>query len=332
MKVLFYSSRDYDREFFQFSNQSYQHQLRFIEASLSLETVDRVQDENAICVFVNDVLDRETVFKLSAAGIKLVALRCAGYDNVDLQAAHEAGLRLVHVPAYSPNAVAEHSLALMLALNRKIPQARERLKKGDFSLDGLLGFDFAGRTLGIVGTGRIGSIVARIALAMGMKVLACDRYENPDCQKMGVVYVPLDRLYKEADVISLHCPLSPDTNHLINRDSIKKMKPGVMLINTSRGAVLDSCAVIEGLESGQIAYLGMDVYEYESKLFFRDLSCAVIDDDIFKTLASHPNVLMTAHQAFFTSDALKKIADTSLQSLSQFEQGQTLENEIPWSG
>ncbi len=328
MKVLLYSAKSYDKEYFSASNAHYKHELRFVDDALTLETVDLVQDAPVVCVFVNDDLSQPVLSRLSRAGVKLIALRCAGFNNVDIQAACDLGIKVVHVPAYSPNAVAEHAVTLMLALNRKIIQANERVRKGNFSLEGLLGFDFSGRTLGVVGTGKIGSIVARIMIAMGMDVLAYDISENPACKEMGVVYVSLDKLLQQSDVISLHCPLTEHTRHLINAERINRMKPGVMLINTSRGAVIDSCALIEGLETGQIGYLGMDVYEHEQHLFFRDLSCAGIHDDTFKTLLNYQNVLITAHQAFFTSDALENIANTSLQNISQFERGIKLDNEV----
>jgi len=328
MNVLFYSAKVYDREFFLSSSKKNQHKLRFVEDSLTGETVKLLHGETAVCVFVNDVVNGEVLHDLFSAGVKLIALRCAGYNNVDIITAKKLGIKFVRVPAYSPNAVAEHAVALMLALNRRIVQANMRVRKNNFSLQGLLGFDFSGRTLGIIGTGKIGAIVARIMQAMGMNVLAYDLYPNAECKANGVVYTSLENIFKKSDVISLHCPLTKDTNHIINERAIEKMKLGVMLINTSRGGVLDTCAVIEGIKKNKIAYLGMDVYEHESELFFKDLSCVGISDNVFEQLQNLPNVLITAHQAFFTSDALTRIADTTLESFTQFEEGSVLENEI----
>ena len=331
MDILFYSAKDYDEEYFLLSNKKHHHKLRFTENSLTEETVSLLQGETAVCVFVNDRVNSEVLHKLSLTGVKLIALRCAGYNNVDLDAAHKLGIKVVRVPAYSPNAVAEHAVALMLALNRKIVKANAQVRENNFSLQGLLGFDFSGRTIGIIGTGKIGAIVARIMLAMGMKVLAYDLCVDAECEKRGVVYTSLDELLEKSDVISLHCPLTPDTSHIVNKQSIDKMKPGVMLINTSRGGVLDTCAVIDAVKEGKIGYLGLDVYEHESDLFFKDLSCVGINDTVFEDLLALPNVLITAHQAFFTADALTNIADTTLNSFTQFESGLVLETEISFS-
>ncbi len=329
MKVIFYSTKHYDEECFSSSNERYSHDLRFVEARLSSDTVSLLAGEPAICVFVNDTLDRNVLSKLADAGVRLIALRCAGYNNVDIKAAHELGLTVVRVPAYSPYAVAEHTVCLMLSLSRKVHRAYYRVRDGNFSLDGLLGFDFFGRTLGIVGTGRIGSVLAHIMGAMGMKLLAHDPFHDPDCENIGVSYVDMDQLLAESDVISLHCPLTPETNHLIDESALDKMKKGVMLINTSRGAILDTCAVINGLKTGKIGYLGLDVYEQESEIFFRDLSCEIIQDDVFERLLTFPNVLITTHQGFFTAEALKSIADTTLENITQFEEGRDLVNEVP---
>lgn len=305
MNIVFFSTKPYDEDFFESSNQNFGHQLRFLEPRLVSETANLVNDESVVCVFVNDTLDKDVLTKLKDRGVKLIAMRCAGYNNVDVKAAHELGIKVVLVPAYSPNAVAEHTVCLMLGLNRKIHRAYSRVHEGNFSLDGLLGFDFNGRTAGIIGTGKIGSIVAKILLAFGMKVLAYDLVRNPECEKAGVVYVEKEELYSRSDVISLHCPLTSETTHMINESALSMMKDNVMLINTSRGAVLDTCAIIDALKSKKIGYLGMDVYEHESDLFFEDLSCEIIQDDIFERLLSFPNVLVTGHQGFFTSDALK---------------------------
>lgn len=332
MNIVFYSTKPYDEDFFKSSNQNYGHKLRFLEPRLISETANLVNDEQVVCAFVNDTLDQDVLSKLNGLGTKLIALRCAGYNNVDLKAANESGIKVVFVPAYSPNAVAEHAVCLMLALNRKIHRAYSRVHEGNFSLDGLLGFDFNGHTAGIIGTGKIGSIVAKILLAFGMKVLAYDPVRNPDCEQSGVVYVEKEELYSRSDVISLHCPLTSEATHMINESALSMMKDGVMLINTSRGAVLDTCAIIDALKSKKIGYLGMDVYEHEGDLFFEDLSCEIIQDDIFERLLSFPNVLVTGHQGFFTEDALRNIADTTLKSITEFEKGQPLSNEIAFTG
>jgi len=328
MKVIFFSSKQYDEEYFKRSNNNYNHELRFLESKLNIDTVNLINGESTICVFVNDILDHKVLLKLSNVGVKLIALRCAGYNNVDMDAAHKLDLTVVRVPAYSPYAVGEHTIGLMLSLNRKVHRAYQKVRDGNFSLDGLLGFDFHGRTMGIIGTGRIGTVVARITSAMGMKVVAHDPVRNPECENLGVNYVDMDYLLKHSDVISIHCPLTAKTKHIINESALGKMKPGVMLINTSRGATLDTCAVIEGLKTKKIGYLGLDVYEQESKLFFEDLSCEIIQDDIFQRLLTFPNVLITAHQGFFTTDALKNIADTTLESITQFKKGAALENQV----
>ena len=328
MKIIFFSTKPYDKKYFITSNNLYNYDIRFIKSRLNIETVKLINNEAVICVFVNDTLDKKVLTALSQTGVKLIALRCAGYNNVDLAVAQQLGMTVMHVPAYSPNAVAEHTVCLMLSLNRKIHRAYSRVREGNFSLDGLLGFDFASRTLGIIGTGKIGSIVARIMKAMGMTVIAYDTKINPECEKMGVSYESLEYLLTNSDVISLHCPLTADTKHLINTPAINRMRPGVMLINTSRGATLDTGAVINGLKNGQIAYLGLDVYEKESDLFFEDLSSTVIQDDVFERLLTFPNVLITAHQGFFTSDALTNIANTTLKNISQFARGEPLDNKI----
>jgi D-lactate dehydrogenase len=328
MKVIFFSSKRYDEEYFIASNKSYKLDLRFVEARLAPDTVSLISGESAVCAFVNDVLDRKVLSLLAGLNVKLIALRCAGFNNVDINAANEFGLKIVRVPAYSPYAVAEHTVCLMLALNRKIYRAYNRVREGNFSLDGLLGFDFSGKTIGIVGTGKIGSIVARIMHAMGMNVLAYDPVHNPECLELGVKYVSLEQLFKESDVISLHCPLNGETKHLVDKSALGKMKHGVMLINTSRGAILDASAVINELKSKKIAYLGLDVYEQESELFFEDLSCEIIQDDIFERLLTFPNVLITSHQGFFTSNALKNIADTTLKSIKQCADGCDLSDDV----
>jgi len=328
MKVVFFNSKEYDREYFTAANENAAHELVFLEPKLSLDTCCLTQGARTICVFVNDTVDAEVVDRLAANGVELIALRCAGFNNVDLDAAARRGIKVVRVPAYSPYAVAEYTVGLMLALNRKIHRAYCRVREGNFSLNGLLGFDMEGRTAGIIGTGKIGSLVVRTLRAMGMKVLASDPVVNEECVKEGVQYVDLDVLFAQSDVISLHCPLTPVTHHIIDAEAIEKMKPGVMLINTSRGAVIDTSAVIASMKSGHIGMLGLDVYEQEEELFFEDHSYEVITDDVFERLLTFPNALVTAHQGFFTADALENIAATTLDNISEFDQGGQLSNEV----
>lgn len=278
---------------------------------------------------MNDQLDASVLLALSAQGTKLVALRCAGFNNVDLSAAKELGVAVVRVPAYSPYAVAEHTVALMLALNRKIYWAHSRVREGNFSLDGLLGFDMHGRTVGIVGTGKIGECVANILHGFGCKLLAHDKYQNPTVAgHYGAEYVGLDELFARSDVVTLHCPLLEETRHIVDMDAIAKMKKGVMVINTSRGALIDARAAIEGLKSGKIGYLGIDVYEEEEDLFFEDKTFEIRTDDVFARLTTFPNVVITGHQAYFTRDAVDRIAETTLQNVSAYENGEELENAV----
>ncbi|HSC34151.1 MAG TPA: 2-hydroxyacid dehydrogenase, partial [Thermodesulfobacteriota bacterium] len=281
-----------------------------------------------VCVFVNDTLNPEVLKYLSEHGTRLVALRCAGFNNVDLFAAAELGITVVRVPSYSPEAVAEHTVALVLSLNRKVHRAYARVREGNFSLEGLLGFNLHDKTIGIIGTGKIGFALAKIMKGFGCTVLAFDPYPNPECRALGVIYTDASGLFKESDIITLHCPLTPATHHLIDSKALAKMKRGVMLINTSRGAVIDTKAVIGALKSGKIGYLGLDVYEEEGDLFFEDLSNEVIQDDVFARLLTFPNVLITGHQAFFTREALQAIAETTLSNIADFEKGESCINQI----
>ncbi len=328
MKIVFFSSKPYDRKFFDEVNEDFKHKLVYFSHSLSTHTDLRSLSTEAVCVFVNDDLCREVLMALKEQGVRLIMLRCAGFNNVDLSAAEELGLTVVRVPAYSPHAVAEHTVGLMLSLNRKIHRAYNRVREGNFSLQGLLGFDMHGRSVGIIGTGRIGALVARIVHGMGCKVLAHDPVPNQECIAMGVNYVALPELYSQSDIISLHCPLSCDTHHLINAEALAQMKDGVMLINTSRGAVIDATILVSGLKSGKIGYLGLDVYEQEADLFFEDLSNEIIQDDVFERLVTFPNVLITGHQGYFTADALRNIAQTSLANADAVEQGRAYKNEV----
>jgi D-lactate dehydrogenase len=328
MRIAVFSTKPYDKQFLSEANHAHKHEFRFFEPRLTPETTTLANGFEGVCVFVNDQLNAETLQTLAQQGTRLIALRCAGFNNVDLKTAAELSMTVVRVPAYSPHAVAEHTLGLILALNRKIHRAYARVREGNFALEGLLGFDLNGLTAGVIGTGQIGVVVARILLGFGCKVIAYDPYPNAECEALGVAYVPLNRLLNGADIVTLHCPLTPDTHHLINEQAITEMKTGVMLINTSRGALLDTSAVIEALKSGQIGYLGLDVYEEEANLFFEDLSEKVIQDDVFSRLLTFPNVLVTGHQAFFTQNALAQIAETTLANITAFEKGEPLKNQV----
>ncbi|MGE0221609.1 MAG: 2-hydroxyacid dehydrogenase, partial [Acetobacteraceae bacterium] len=321
MQVAVFSTKPYDRRFLDAANGAGggRHRLLYLEPRLSPETAVLARGAGTVCAFVNDAADAATLQALAAAGTGLIALRSAGFNNVDLAEARRLGIAVARVPAYSPAAVAEHTFAMILALNRRIHRAYNRVREGNFILDGLLGFDLKGRTIGIVGTGRIGVAVARIALGFGCRVLAHDMRADPDLVAAGVAYGPLDDLLAGADVVTLHCPLTPETRHLIDTRAIRRMKRGAMLINTSRGAIVDTRAVIAGLKSGRIGLLGLDVYEEEADLFFEDLSNQMIRDDVFARLLTFPNVLMTAHQAFFTEDALTAIAETTIANITAFE-------------
>ncbi|PKO54402.1 MAG: hydroxyacid dehydrogenase [Betaproteobacteria bacterium HGW-Betaproteobacteria-2] len=319
MRFAVFSSKSYDRQFLEAANGG-KHQLMYLEPRLDASTAIAADGALAVCAFVNDHLDAEVLAALARQGVKLVALRCAGFNNVDLAAAKEFGIEIARVPEYSPYSVAEHAVAMMLTLNRKIHRASARVREGNFALEGLLGFDFHGKTVGVVGTGKIGLCFIRIMAGFGCKVLAFDPYPNPDCIAAGAQYVELAELLRQSDIISLHCPLTPQTHHLINEQAIASMKRGVMLINISRGGIIDTRAVIRGLKSGIIGSLGLDVYEEEDNLFFRDLSNSMIHDDVFARLLTFPNVVVTGHQAFFTQEALTEIAKITIENLSSFEQ------------
>lgn len=321
MQVTVFGTHSFDRTFLEQANHRGVHEFVFCEERLSEHTVSAAQGSSAVCLFVNDQGSRSVLQKLAQLGIKLIVLRSAGFNHVDIEAAEEHGLTVLRVPAYSPHAVAEHTIALILALNRKVHRAYNRVREHNFSLDGLLGFDLCGRSAGIIGTGKIGALVGKILLGFGCKVLANDKSESPELAAQGFVYTDLQELYRNSDIISLHCPLTPETNHLINARALKAMKRGAMLINTGRGALVDTAAVIFALKSGQLGYLGIDVYEEEGDLFFRDLSGDVIADDVFALLLTFPNVLVTAHQAFFTQEALTNIAETTIKNISDFERG-----------
>lgn len=320
MQIAVFSTHSYDRRFLAAANDAAgsPHELVFHESRLTAQSAPLAGGAGAVCAFVNDRLDREALAALAGQGTKLIALRSAGFNHVDLAAARDLGLAVARVPAYSPHAVAEHTAALILALNRKIHRAYNRVREGNFALDGLLGFDLRSRTVGIVGTGKIGIEFARIMHGFGCRVLGSDPEPSPEFEALGA-YVGLDELLGRSDIVSLHCPLTPQTRHLIDCDAIDRMKQSVMLINTSRGAVVDTKAVIAGLKSGKIGHLGLDVYEEEGDLFFENLSEHVIQDDVFARLLTFPNVLITGHQAFFTAEALTAIAETTIENVSSFE-------------
>ncbi len=327
MRVGIFSTKKYTRTFLTAANERHGHELVFFEPRLTVETAALGRGFPAVCIFVNDRADTDVLKLLRTGGTRLVALRCAGFNNVDLAAAKELGLTVVRVPAYSPHAVAEHTVGLILALNRKIHRAYARVRDGNLALDGLLGFDLHGRTVGVVGTGRIGTIVARILSGFGCHVLASDPVANEDLEGV-VTYVTPQELLGRSDIVTLHCPLTPATHRLIDAAALEQMKEGAMLINTSRGALIDTQAVIAALKSGRLGYLGLDVYEEEADLFFEDLSDQVIRDDVFARLLTFPNVIITGHQAFFTREAMDNIAETTLANVSDFEADRPLANEV----
>lgn len=321
MKVVVYSSKPYERPFLDAANASARHALVHVDASLSTHTAPAARDAPAVSLFVSDDASAPILRELHAGGTRLLALRSAGFNHVDLDEAARLGMTILRVPAYSPYAVAEHAAGLMLTLNRKLHRAYNRVREQNFELQGLMGFDMHGKTAGIIGTGKIGQSLAAILAGFGCRLLASDPVANPTCVALGVRYVPLAELYREADIISLHCPLTPATRHLIDAAALSAMKPGVMLINTSRGAVIDTRALIDAIKSGRVGAVGLDVYEEEGDLFFRDLSSEVIRDDVFARLLTFPNVLITAHQGFFTREAMTAIAQTTIGNIAAFERG-----------
>ncbi len=321
MRVAVFGAQAFERPFFDAANEAHGHDLLFLEPTLCARTASLAQGCAAVCAFVNDRLNRRTISALHALGVRLIALRCAGFNHVDLEVAEELDVVVARVPAYSPHAVAEHTVALMLALNRRIHRSVARVREQNFSLNGLLGFDLHGKTAGIIGTGKIGALVARILSGFGCRLLGFDVHPNPDCESLGMQYVDMAEMARQADVLTLHCPLNPQTHRLIDRALLEQVKPGVMLINTSRGGLIDTQAVIDGLKSGRVGLLGLDVYEEEADLFFRDLSDQVIHDDVFARLLAFPNVIVTAHQAFLTREALSDIACVTLQNVTDFESG-----------
>lgn len=327
-KVTVFSAKRYDKEYLIKSNRGNMLQFDFVHARLSAETVMLAQHSDAICIFVNDIADNEVLQQLAQFNIKIIALRCAGFNNVDIKKAKSLGIKICRVPEYSPEAVAEHTVGLILTLSRKFHKAYNRVKEGNFSLDGLMGFNLHNRTVGLVGTGHIGLATLKILAGFGCKLLCSDPTVNKDALALGATYLSLDDLFQRSDIISLHCPLTNETKHMVDTHAINQMKPGVVLINTSRGGLIDTTALIDGLKQKKIAQLGLDVYELESDLFFEDLSDTIIDDDIFQRLVTFPNVLITGHQGFFTEEALTTIAETTVENLITLLAGQHSENQL----
>jgi len=326
--LAFFDAKPYDREFFESANKAWGYRIKYLETKLNPDTAGFAQGYDVVCSFVNDTVNRETLDVLVKCGVKLLALRCAGYNHIDLKAAY-GRIPVVHVPEYSPYAVAEHALALILALNRKIHKAYHRTRDGDFTLNGLMGFDMHGKTAAVIGTGRIGMVMLKMLKGFDMRLVAFDPYPNmARAAEIGFEYLALDELYGAAEIISLHCPLTPQNVHLINSASIAKMKDGVILVNTSRGRLIDSRGLVEGLKSGKIGGAALDVYEEEAQYFFEDYSSTVIGDDVLARLLTFPNVLITAHQGFFTREALSKIAEVTLENIRLFFEKRELPHEI----
>ena len=329
VSIAFFDTKPYDREFFDAVNaDEYGYNFRYFENRLNIETVSLADGSRIVCAFVNDRLEANVINKLKEFNVGLVALRCAGYNNVDLKTAYRT-IRIVRVPEYSPHAVAEHAIALILSLNRKTHKAYYRTRDGNFSIGGFMGFDMVGKTAGIIGTGKIGKIAAKILRGFDMKVLAYDPYPDKEfATTEEIKYVDLAELYVKSDVISLHCPLTHDTYHIIGEKSLGKMKNGVMIVNTGRGGLIDTKALIDSLKSGKVGAAGLDVYEEESEYFFEDFSTQVLGDDVLARLLTFSNVLITSHQGFFTREALRNIAKTTLESIKDFLDDKPLKNEI----
>jgi len=323
MKIAFYSTKDYDRSFFDAANAQLTepHEIVYFEQHLNDRSAAMAKNHACVCVFVNDLPDAKALKILHEGGTRFIVLRCAGYNNVDLVQARKLGIQVARVPVYSPHAVAEHTIGLILSLNRKIHRAYNRVREGNFSIDSLLGFDLYGKNVGLIGVGRIGQVVAKICSGFGCNVFAYDIVESAKPEDFGFNYTSLERVISDSDIISLHCPLTPDTHHLVSAETIAQMKPGVMLVNTSRGGLVDSRAIISGLKSGKLGSVALDVYEEEGDVFFEDLSSVVLQDDVLARLLTFPNVLVTSHQAFFTREATQKIAATTLSNASCFERG-----------
>jgi D-lactate dehydrogenase len=326
MKIAIFSTHQYDRQFFDRFNTG--HELTYFELALNEKTASLTEGFDAICIFVNDTVNKDVITILQENGIKIIALRCAGYNNVDIVTANTMGIVVVRVPSYSPEAVAEHTLALILALNRKTHKAYNRVREGNFSLEKLMGFNLYKSKAAIIGTGHIGKAVCRILKGFGCEINAYDIYPDPTLVAEGVVYKSFEATVANADIVSLHCPLTDETRHMINKDTLKLFKHGAMLINTSRGALIKTIDVINAIKTGQLGYLGLDVYEQEGKLFFHDLSEDLIQDDLIMRLISFPNVLITSHQGFFTDEAMSQIATTTFNNIDSFANGDELLNKV----
>lgn len=328
MKIAFFNSKAYDIEFFNNANQAYKHEIRYFPAHLDIDSTGLITDETVVCAFINDCLDEAVLEKLKDKGIKLIALRSAGYNHVDLACAKRLGLPVLRVASYSPYSVAEHAVGLLQCLNRKIHRAYNRVRENDFSLHNLIGFDLHGKTVGVIGTGNIGQAFINIMQGFGCNIIAFDPIEQNSCIASGVEYVPIETLFEQASIISLHCPLTPDTFHIIDEQAIAKMQQGVTIINTSRGKLIDTQAVIGGLKTHKIGLLGLDVYEEEEAIFYEDLSSSIMRDDQFARLLTFPNVLITSHQAFFTKEAMVTIAQVTLANITRYEKNQDIENGL----
>ena len=328
MKLAVYSTKQYDKKYLDHVNERFGFDIEYFDFLLTERTAINAVNCEAVCIFVNDDASRPVLEILHAQGVKIIALRCAGFNNVDLDAAKELGMKVVRVPAYSPEAVAEHAGGIMMTLNRRIHRAYQRTRDANFSLEGLIGFNMHGRTAGVIGTGKIGIATLRILKGFGMRLLAFDPYPNPQALDLGAEYVDIKTLFKESDVITLHCPLTPENHHLLDAAAFSQMKDGVMIINTSRGGLVDSQAAIDALKQQKIGSLGMDVYENERDLFFEDKSNDVIQDDVFRRLSACHNVLFTGHQAFLTAEALTAISETTLSNLQQLQKGEACPNEV----
>ncbi len=329
MKIAFFDTHSYDKKSFVEANKAFNYEIDFRDYKLNENTALTAQGYDVVCVFVNDVVNAEVIKTLAGCGVKLIALRCAGFNNVDLKAAASAGIKVVRVPAYSPYAVAEHGVALLMSLTRHIPQAYLRTKTANFNIEGLTGRDLYGLTAGILGTGKIGRIMADILMGFGMKIIAYDPFPNEQWAKeKNIEYVGLDEIFQRSDVLSLHCPLTEETKHVVNHDRMKMMKHDAVIINTGRGALIDSKALVHALKHGHIGGIGMDVYEEESKYFFSDWSTDIMTDDTLARLLTFPNVIITGHQAFLTTNALKNLAETTLENVKAFGSGAELVNEV----
>ena len=330
-RIIFFDIKDYDREFFEKYGKNYNYEMSFFKSRLSLENVHLTKGYDVVCAFTNDDIGKETIDAMAENGVRLLAMRCAGFNNVSLKDIHNR-FKVVRVPAYSPHAIAEYTVGLILAVNRKIKKAYVRTREGNFSINGLMGVDLYGKTAGIIGTGKIGQILIKILKGFDMKVIAYDLFPNQKvAEELGFEYVSLDELYANSDIISLNCPLTKDTQYMINRRSMLKMKDGVILVNTGRGQLIDSADLVEALKDKKVGAVALDVYEEEEDYFFEDKSTQVIEDDILGRLLSFYNVLITSHQAYFTKEAVEAITVTTLNNIKDFIEGKPLVNEVPQS-